>query len=136
MKPKVLVVDDDIEFAALIRFNLGQEGFESLAVHTGVHALRAARAELLDVIVLDVMLPDLDGLSVCEILNSNPRTRDIPILILSALDESWAETHKRKARFTRFFTKPVDLKVLRQSVCTAAWDHLLRSSTQPAQKEP
>jgi DNA-binding response OmpR family regulator len=133
MKPKVLVVDDDLEFAALIKFNLAQEGFESLAVHTGVHALRAARAELPDVILMDVMLPDLDGLSVCEILNSAPLTRDIPILILSALDESWAETRTRRARFARFFTKPVDLKVLRESVCTAAWDHLVHSRSRLAE---
>jgi CheY-like chemotaxis protein len=132
MKPRVLVVDDDIEFAALIRFNLGQEGIESLAVHNGVHALRAAREELPDVILLDLMLPDLDGLSVCEILNSQPVTRDIPILILSALDQSWAKRHKRKTRFNRFFTKPVDLKVLRESVCTAAWDHLMEARSRLA----
>src|SRR4051794_11035883 len=91
-----------------------------------------ARTELPDVILLDLMLPDLDGLSVCEILNSNPLTRDIPILILSALDQSWAETHKRKARFARFFTKPVDLKVLRESVCTTAWEHLVQARSRLA----
>src|SRR5882762_177649 len=120
MKPRVLVVDDDIEFAQLLRFSLDQDGCESLLVHNGVHALRIARAELPDVILVDLMLPDLDGLSVCEILNSHPSTRDIPVIIVSALNQSWIETRKSKARFARFFTKPVDLKLLRETVRTAA----------------
>jgi len=133
MKPRVLVVDDDIEFAELIKFNLTQEGCESFAVHTGIHALRAARAELPDVILMDVMLPDLDGLSVCEILNSQALTRDIPILMLTALDQSWTETRKSKARFARFFTKPVDLKILRDSVRTVAWEHLVHARSRLAE---
>ena len=116
MKPKVLVVDDDVEYAQLLKFNLDLEGCESLVVHNGVHALRIARAQLPDVILVDVMLPDLDGLSVCEILNSQPSTRDIPVIIVSALNQSWVETRRSKARFTRFFTKPVDLKLLRETV--------------------
>jgi CheY-like chemotaxis protein len=124
MKPRVLVVDDDREFAQLIQFNLGQEGCESLAAHTGVNALRVARAESPDVILMDLMLPDMDGLSVCEILNSQPSTQDIPVFILSALNESWTQTRKSKARFVRFFTKPVDLKLLRESVRTAARERL------------
>jgi|ERR1051325_5582268 CheY-like chemotaxis protein len=116
MKPRVLVVDDDIEYAQLLRFNLELDGCETLAVHNGTHALRIARAELPDVILVDIMLPDLDGLSVCEILNSQPSTRDIPVIIVSALNQSWVETRRSKARFARFFTKPVDLKMLRETV--------------------
>jgi DNA-binding response OmpR family regulator len=120
MKPKVLVVEDDPEFAQLLRFNLQLDGFESLVVPDGFHALHLALTELPDVILLDLMLPDLDGLVVCEKLNSQPSTRDIPIFIVSALNESWTKTRRSNARFTRFFTKPVDLKVLRESVRTAA----------------
>jgi CheY-like chemotaxis protein len=119
MRPRVLVVDDDVEYAQLLRFNLELDGCESLVVHNGVHALRTARAQLPDVILVDVMLPDLDGLSVCEILNSQPSTRDIPVIIVSALNQSWVATRKSKARFTRFFTKPVDLKILRETVRAA-----------------
>jgi CheY-like chemotaxis protein len=82
--------------------------------------LRVARAKLPDVILIDVMLPDLDGLAVCEILNRQPSTRDIPVIIVSALNESWTQTRKSSARFVRFFTKPVDLKLLRAAVRAAA----------------
>jgi CheY-like chemotaxis protein len=102
MRARVLVVDDDVEYAQLLKFNLELEGRETLVVHNGAHALRAARAELPDVILVDVMLPDLDGLSLCEILNLQPSTRDIPVIIVSALNESWVQTRRSKARFTRF----------------------------------
>ena len=130
------MVDDDIEFAELIEFNLGQEGWECLTAHTGVHALRIARAELPDLILMDVMLPDLDGLSVCEILNSQPLTRDIPVFMLTALDQSWAETRKTKARYAGFFTKPVDLKGLRASVRTVADERLAQVHARLAEEKP
>ena len=119
MKPRILVVDDDTEFAELLRFNLEQAGYESLVAHNGVHGLRVARAKLPEAIILDLMLPDLDGLSVCEILNKQPSTWHIPIIVVSALNESWPRTRKSNARFAQFFTKPVDLKVLRASVKAA-----------------
>ncbi len=121
MKPRVLVVDDDIDYARLIAYNLERQGCETMAAYDGVEALRVARAELPDVILLDLMLPDLDGLAVCEILQAQPSTRDIPILILSALDQSWAEARKTRAKAVHYFTKPVDLKVLAASV-RVAWE--------------
>ncbi len=136
MKPRVLVVDDDLEFVQLIEFNLKQAGYDSLMACSGVQALRIARAELPDVILMDVMLPDLDGLSVCEILNSQPSTREIPVVILTALDQSWTETRKSKARYARFFTKPVDLKALRETVRQAANQRQAPARARLAEKEP
>ncbi len=111
MKPKVLVVDDDAEFTELIRYNLQQRGWEI--------GLRLARAGLPDVILLDVMLPDLDGLSVCQILNSQPSTSDVPVFIISALDIVCAGTTKSPARFAWFIRKPVSLAVLAERVQSA-----------------
>jgi DNA-binding response OmpR family regulator len=119
MKPRVLVVDDDAEFTELIQYNLKQRGWEILSANTGLQGLRVARAGLPDVILLDVMLPDLDGLSVCHILNSQPSTRDVPVFIISALDETWAGTRKSLARITYFFRKPVSLAVLAERVQSA-----------------
>jgi DNA-binding response OmpR family regulator len=116
MKPKVLLVDDDPEFTELIAYNLKQRGWEILSAHTGLQGLRLARAGLPDVILLDVMLPDLDGLSVCQILNSQPSTNDVPVFIVSALDETWAGTRKSRARFSRFFRKPVSMALLADRV--------------------
>ncbi len=134
MKPKVLVVDDDVDYARLIAYNLERQGCETFPVHNGVEALRLARTELPDVILLDVMLPDLDGLSVCEILQTQPSTRDIPVLILSALDQSWADCRKSKAKPAHYFTKPVDLKVLAEKVCAASEERRASIHSHSAQK--
>jgi CheY-like chemotaxis protein len=90
MKAKVLVVDDDQEFVQLIEFNLERHGCEIFTATNGVQALHMARSALPDVILLDLMLPDMDGFSVCEILHAQPSTREIPVIILSGLDWSWA----------------------------------------------
>jgi DNA-binding response OmpR family regulator len=120
MNPKVLIVDDDTECIELVEYNLRQQGCEVVVAQNGIQALRLAQAELPDAVVLDLMLPDLDGLSVCEILNSQPSTRDIPVFILSALDETWAKTRRSRARVARYFRKPADFKALAKSI-QAAW---------------
>jgi len=80
-KPRVLVVDDDPEFVQLIEFNLARLGCGILVAHNGLQALRVARTESPDVILLDVMLPDIEGFTVCEILRAHASTRDIPVFI-------------------------------------------------------
>jgi DNA-binding response OmpR family regulator len=74
MKPKVLVVDDETDFVQLTEYNLSRQGFEVYTAFNGVEALHQARRLLPDVILLDLMLPDIDGASVCEILRSPPWT--------------------------------------------------------------
>jgi len=116
MKRKILIVDDDVEFAQLLEFNLERQGCETRIAYQGMEGLRLARTESPDLILLDLMLPDLGGLSVCEILQNQPSTRDIPIFILSALDQKWAESKSGKAKFARFFRKPVDQKLLSETI--------------------
>jgi DNA-binding response OmpR family regulator len=125
-RPRVLIVDDDVEFAELIEYNLSREGWECCKAHTGVHGLRMIRSDPPDLILLDIMLPDLDGLSVCEVLGLHPGTRDIPVFMVSALDESTVEIRMSKARFSRFFRKPVDLPALRQTVRAVADERMAR----------
>ncbi len=119
MKPKVLVVDDDVEFVQLLEFNLEREGCEIFTAANGVQALHAARSALPDVILLDLMLPDMDGFSVCEILHSQPSTREIPVIILSGLDWSWANNRKSKAPVAQYFKKPVELSSVIEGVRAA-----------------
>ena len=120
MKPKVLVVDDDQEFVQLLEFNLEREGCEIFTATNGVQALNTARSSLPDVILLDLMLPDIDGFSVCEILHSQPSTREIPVIVLSGLDWSWANTRKNKTHITQYFKKPVELSSVLRGVRAAS----------------
>jgi CheY-like chemotaxis protein len=124
VKPKVLVVDDDQEFVQLLEFNLEQKGCEIFTATNGVQALHMARSALPDVILLDLMLPDIDGFSVCEILHSQPSTREIPLIVLSGLDWSWANRRKNKARIAHYFKKPIDVNSVLQGVRAATEQRL------------
>lgn len=77
----VLVVDDDAKTVELVKLYLNRDGYGVLTAHDGVEALRVARESNLDLIVLDLMLPDIDGLEVCRTLR---RESDIPIIMLTA----------------------------------------------------
>ncbi len=84
MKAKILVVDDEPEAIELLVFNLEQAGFEVLSAADGTEALQKARAEQPALIVLDLMMPEMDGLEVCRILKRAPETANIPIIMLTA----------------------------------------------------
>ena len=84
MKTKILVVDDEPDALELIEVNLKGAGYEVLSAANGRQALDKARATLPALILLDVMLPEVDGLEVCKSLRRDPRDRSIPIIMLTA----------------------------------------------------
>src|SRR3954463_8920393 len=82
--PKILVVDDEPDAVELIKFNLKAAGYEVLTAADGDEALKKARALLPNLIILDLMLPEVDGLEVCKILRRDQRVSAIPIIMLTA----------------------------------------------------
>ena len=82
--PKILVVDDEPDATELVEFNLTAAGFSVILAADGAEAVRRAREDEPDLIVLDVMLPELDGLEVCKMLRRDPATARVPILLLTA----------------------------------------------------
>jgi two-component system phosphate regulon response regulator PhoB len=84
VRPKILVVDDEPEAVELLEFNLKQAGLDVIAAADGAEALRKARSAALSLIVLDLMLPEIDGLEVCKMLRRDPATARIPIIMLTA----------------------------------------------------
>ena len=115
MVPRILIVDDEGDFIELVKFRLANLGCEFLVAADGVHALSQAREGRPNLILLDILLPDLDGLSVCEILRRQPGTKKIPIIFMSALS---SEVTKRSAAMNAedFFTKPLDLNRLEKRI--------------------
>src|SRR5512144_1558652 len=81
---KILVVDDEADLVSVLRFGLQAEGFEVIDAADGETGLRLARDERPDLLVLDLMLPKLDGYQVCRALKFDERFRHLPIIILSA----------------------------------------------------
>lgn len=84
MKPKILVVDDEPDALELVEFNLKGAGYDVVTASDGEEALTKARAVLPQLIVLDLMLPEVDGLEVCKMLRRDPNTSSIPIIMLTA----------------------------------------------------
>jgi Response regulators consisting of a CheY-like receiver domain and a winged-helix DNA-binding domain len=81
---KILIVEDDATLADTLEDNLKEEGYEVFSTRDGENALALIRSKLPDLIVLDIMLPTLDGLSVCRIIRKDPTTLHIPIIMLTA----------------------------------------------------
>jgi two-component system, OmpR family, alkaline phosphatase synthesis response regulator PhoP len=108
---QILIVDDEADFIELVKFRLSDLPCEFLVANDGVQALSQARQYKPDLILLDILLPDMDGLSVCEILKRQPATKKIPVIFMSALS---SDVTKRTAAMQAedFFTKPLDLERL------------------------
>jgi DNA-binding response OmpR family regulator len=111
MVPRILIVDDERDFIELVQYRLAGLGCEFIVANDGVQALSQARQFKPNLILLDILLPDLDGLSVCEILRRQPSTKKIPIIFMSALT---SEVTRRTVvmQADDFFTKPLDLERL------------------------
>jgi two-component system alkaline phosphatase synthesis response regulator PhoP len=107
---KILVVDDEPDIVDLVSRQLHKEGFRVLAGADADDALRLARLERPDLIILDLMLPGMDGLSVCRILKEDPRTRTIPIIMLTAKAEDNDRIVGLEMGADDYVTKPFNLK--------------------------
>ncbi|GAC1577278.1 MAG: response regulator transcription factor [Polyangiales bacterium] len=87
MAPRVLIIEDERDLATVLAYNLRADGLEVTTAETASDAYREISNHSFDLILLDLMLPDASGLDICRSLKSNPRTRDIPIIIASARSE-------------------------------------------------
>jgi len=108
----VLVVDDEEDLLELVRYNLTREGYRVTCVGTGEEALKAARRQPPDLIVLDLMLPAVDGLEVCRRLKSESKTRDIPIIMLTAKSEESDMVAGLERGADDYIAKPFSPRVL------------------------
>lgn len=106
MQLKILVVDDERDVIELVGFNLRAAGYKVESAETGLEALNKARSILPDLIILDLMLPELDGTAICEILRKLPSTASIPVLMLTACSSTTAKVVALKAGVDDFITKP------------------------------
>jgi two-component system phosphate regulon response regulator PhoB len=111
-KESLLVVEDEESILELLDYNLSKEGYDVTEVRTGEEALETARSDPPDLIVLDLMLPGLDGFDVCRILKSDPETRHVPIVMLTAKGEEADIVTGLELGADDYVTKPFSPKVL------------------------
>ena len=112
MRKKILLVEDDPEMIDLLVFTLRKEGFLIATAGDGIEALKKARSLRPDLILLDLLLPELDGFVVCETLRRNSATASIPVIMVSALSSQFSRLAGLEAGATDFVPKPFSPKVL------------------------
>ena len=107
MTARVLVVDDILANVKLLEAKLTAEYFDVLTARSGVEALEVVQRSVPDIILLDVMMPGMDGFEVCQRLKSNPQTQHIPVIMVTALDQPQDRVKGLEAGADDFLTKPV-----------------------------
>lgn len=110
--PKVMVVDDENDVIELLKLILERDGYEVVTANNGREALEKLESFIPDLIILDVMMPEIDGYTVNTHLQKNDKTRSIPVIILSA-KEQMRDLFALGSNVTTFIEKPFDPKALR-----------------------
>ena len=127
----ILVVDDEKDIQELVAYNLRKNGYQVTCVGSGEEALTVARSDLPDLIVLDLMLPGLDGLDVCRILGGDQRTSYIPVLMLTARGDEADVVAGLELGADDYIVKPFSPRVLVARIRAI----LRRTDRRPAQEE-
>jgi two-component system NtrC family response regulator len=114
MKPKILVIDDEVNMLTLLKRVLGKEGYQVLGAESGKEGVRLAGTETFSLAIVDVRLPDMDGLNVLKRLKEiNPR---LPVILISAYPTWEVEEKAKKEGSAGYLTKPLNLKLLKDIV--------------------
>ena len=110
---RVLIVDDETHNRSLLEIMLSSEGYELFTAASGEEALAVVEEHHPDLILLDIMMPELNGFQVTTLLKANPATQHIPIIILSAIDDRDARARGLQLGAVAFLTKPIRHEELR-----------------------
>ena len=108
MASKILIVDDEPDLLRLIAYALQIEGYQIVTASTGMEGLRKVQSENPDLAILDLMLPDINGVEICKQLRSQPETADLPIMVLSARVQVADKVRALQAGADEYVSKPVD----------------------------
>lgn len=103
---RILVVEDQDSIRSMIEALVLARGYEVTGVSSGTKAIDVASTNPPDMVLLDLMIPGHDGFEVCQRLRSDPQTRNIPVLVISALDDAESKSRAEAAGATAYYTKP------------------------------
>lgn len=106
---KILLVDDEKEFLSLLKETLEARGFEVITANNSVECGMELATEPPALILMDLKMPGIDGFQACEAIKRNPVTKEIPIIVVSALSDESDIKRARKAGVADYFVKPVDM---------------------------
>jgi CheY-like chemotaxis protein len=116
MHKRVLVVDDEPDIVEIVTCLLEGEGYETLTARDGLEAVEVAEAEKPDLMLLDVMMPEMNGYQVCRLLRAKPDLRDMPVVMLTAKAQQSDQFWGLDSGATAYLTKPFDNRELLRTV--------------------
>lgn len=119
MSPTILVVDDDALVRSMMRDGLAAAGHAVLAAASGEEALQVAHAERPACILMDIMMPDVDGYETCAALKADSRTASIPVLLVSATTDARVTDQAKRVGVAAVLRKPIRMDELRRAVTQA-----------------
>src|ERR1700685_4720084 len=105
--PQIMVVDDDKDTVTILARHLQREGFVPIEANSGARCLKLVHENEVDVILLDLMMPEMDGFQVVKALKDNPETAEIPIIMITARDDMDARAEGMRLGVSDFLAKPV-----------------------------
>jgi two-component system alkaline phosphatase synthesis response regulator PhoP len=109
---KILIVDDEPDILEFLQYNLKKEGFDVVTASDGKQAITVAEREKPDMIILDIMMPELDGVETCRLLRSHKDFADTPVAFLTARDEDFSQIAALDVGGDDYITKPIKPRVL------------------------
>jgi two-component system phosphate regulon response regulator PhoB len=127
VRKRILVVEDEEDILELIRYNLAKEGYDVHGVKSGEDALKKLNSTLPDLVILDLMLPGIDGFEICKIIKGDSKTKAIPIIMLTAKSEEADIVTGLELGADDYITKPFSPRILIARVRAA----LRRKSSEP-----
>lgn len=117
-KEKILIVEDEINIVDLIKINLENSGYEVLSSYTGMEAISKIHSDKPDLVLLDLALPDIDGLQICQMIRRNDETKDIPIIMVTARSEEDDKVEGLTMGADDYITKPFGIRELEARIET------------------
>lgn len=116
---KILIVDDIEDNVKLLEFDLEEEGYEIFGAYSGEEAITKAKELTPDLIILDIMMPKLDGIETCKILKNDPKLADIPIVMMSAKNQTSDIIKALDAGASDYITKPINYPIVAARIRSA-----------------
>lgn len=115
-KERILVIDDEPDILKLIKVNLELEGMRVITAASGIEGIEIVKKNEIDLIILDVMMPDINGYQICQLLKEDDKFKDIPIIILTAKVKKSDQFWSKKIGASLYLTKPFEPLQLVQKV--------------------
>ncbi|MEK6656097.1 MAG: response regulator [Nitrospirota bacterium] len=115
---KILVADDEEDIRLIIKFALEDKGYKVITASDGAEAVAIADKEKIDLIILDAAMPKMDGYEACKKLKKNAKTKDIPVIFLTAIDLQKDKLKSQRVGALKFIAKPFEIEALLEEIAS------------------